>query len=87
MIDPDSIIITKDRADSDIKMGIVPECDFKSYDLDDDKSFENFIKDVERDVRSSFEYKRFISYLRENMDMKRCAYIQDAYNDEGYGIE
>lgn len=87
MIDPDGIIVTTEKADNKIKLGLIPECDFEPYDLEDDKSYKTYISDIEREVRGSFEYRQFINFLRTNMEMNRCAYIVEATNKESYTIK
>ena len=69
MIDPANLklIETKDANTSIIKMDNIPECELNVYDIYDDKGFEKYLADVEKSVRGSFEYKRFIKFLRENM--------------------
>jgi hypothetical protein len=89
MIDPDSIIVTDSNLSNEIKIGIVPDYDFETYtDIEDtdSKEYKKFIGDIEHEVRSSFEYKQFINYIRNNMDMNRCAYIVNATNKESFTI-
>ncbi len=69
-----------------IKMDDIPEYDIEDYDLMDDKDRAKYLKDLERIVRSSFEYRRFISYLRENMDMNECAYMENVSNKDNYNV-
>lgn len=72
-----------------IKMDDIPEYDIEDYDLMDPKDRNKYIKDLERIVRNSFEYREFIKYLRENMDMDKCAIMENVSNKETYkvGIE
>lgn len=65
-----------------IKLEDIPEYDIEDYDLMDEKDREKYLKDLERIVRNSFEYRRFISYLRENMDMDSCAYMENVSNKD-----
>lgn len=85
MIDPDGIQTQAGNLPSviDIKMEEIPECDIQCYFLEDEKEYEKFVKDVESQVRRSFEYKRMISYLRENMGMNQCAFLKGVSNAEG----
>ena len=81
MIDPNSIQIQNNNLSNEIKVTRVAEFDCtEMYDLNDDKDYEHFIKDIESTVRSSYEYKEFIKYLRENMGMDRCAFLKDVSN-------
>ena len=70
---------------------VLPESDFNkpSYIMYDNKTRNKFIKTVETMVRSSFEYKKLISYLKEDLDMKYDMFFQDISKDLGkkIGIE
>ncbi len=61
-----------------------PEHKFKST-----KERIKFIKGVEMIVRGSMEYREYIRFLRENMDMNRCAVLQNIMAGDGkkYSIE
>ena len=63
MIDPNSIQIQNNNLSNEIKITRVADFDCTDmYDLNDDKDYEHFIKDIESTVRSSYEYKEFIKY-------------------------
>lgn len=49
--------------------------DDELYDLNSDKDFKKYISDIEKDVRGSWEYKHFIQFLRNNMDMNKCSFL------------
>lgn len=85
MIDPDGIQTQSENLPSviDIRMTEIPECDIECYFIEDDKEYERFVKDIESNVRRSFEYKRMISYLREYMGMDKCAFLKGVTNAEG----
>lgn len=89
MIDPDSIIVTDTDNKKEIKLGNIPECDIEIYpDLDeDDKMYNTFISDIEKECRSSYEYKAYINYLRNYMDMNNCAFIATVSNKETKNIK
>ena len=53
--------------------------------IETDKARDNFIKRVERIVRSSLEYKYYITFLKENVDMKSCAFFQKVCQEESSG--
>lgn len=59
----------------------VPDFEFEEYDLMDDKDREKYIKDLERCVRSSYEYRNMIQYLREYMNMNTCAFMPAISNE------
>lgn len=50
-----------------------------------EKAKNRFIKRVEKIVRSSLEYKDYIQFLKENMDMKRCVFFQKVCQEETTG--
>ena len=52
------------------------------YDLFDEKDRKKFIDDVKKDARSSYEYHAMVQYLKDNMDMRRCSFLE---NVENYG--
>lgn len=89
MVSHHSIKEAEDKNDDIIvlKMEDVPPYDIEDYDLMDEKDREKYIKDLERIVRNSFEYRRFISYLRENMDMSECAIMENVSNKDDYHIK
>lgn len=73
-IQPNEIDVVK------IPKEILP-MDIEDYDLLDDKDREKYIKDLEREVRSSYEYRAMIQYLREYMNMNSCAFMPNISND------
>lgn len=87
MIDPDGIVIQNVNLPSNIKIKEVPEFALDScYCLEDEKEYNKFITDTERNVRRSMEYREFIKYLRENMQMNKCAFLQGVDNTETFDI-
>ena len=87
MIDPDGIQIQKSNLPELINIKEVPFFDMEVYNLEDDKDYEKYIKDIEREVRRSFEYRAFIKYLRENMDMNKCSFLKGVTNEETFDIK
>ncbi len=65
-----------------IKMDEIPEYNLYDFDLNDDKSFKKYIQTVEKCVRTSFEYRTLINFLREYMDMNQCAFYQNVSNSD-----
>ena len=49
----------------------------EQYDLNDDKDFKHYIADLERVVRNSFEYRIFISYLKNTEGMDVCSFLEN----------
>ena len=52
MIDPDSIMIQKAQLPSTIDIKSIPEFDTITYNLEDEKDFDHYIKDIEKDVKN-----------------------------------
>lgn len=87
MLDPDGIQIQQVNLPDKIKINEVPVFDTVCYNVDDDKDYEHYIKDIEREVRKSFEYRAFIKYIRENMDMNKCSFLKGVDNTETFDIK
>lgn len=89
MIDPDGIQIEEQNLPSKITINNkeIPECDINCYCLEDDKEYEHFIKDIETQVRRSFEYRKFIAFIRDYMQMNQCAFISGVSNQETFDIK
>ena len=64
----------------------VPDFEFEDYDLMDDKDREKYITDLERHIRSSYEYRQMVQYLREYMNMNSCAFIPQITNENSRKI-
>ena len=84
MRDPNSIVKSYelDTPPTVIEMHDIPEYNLYDFDLNDEKSFKKYIQTVEKTVRSSYEYKALIQYLREYMDMNQCAFYQNVNNTD-----
>ena len=65
-----------------IHINELPTYDRYDFDLNDEKSFKKYIQTIERVVRSSFEYKQMVKYLREYMDMNQCAFYKNVNNTD-----
>ena len=55
----------------------IPYFDAMQYDLSDDKDFARYIRDLERTVRNSFEYREFIKYLKNIEGMDECSFLEN----------
>lgn len=60
-----------------------PECMEYTVRNNTDKEIEKFIKRIEKNVRSSMEYRDYISYLKEYVDMNHCAFYTNMDNNSG----
>lgn len=81
MIDPDSIVVQQHNTNNTLTFNDVPEYDYYTYDLEDDKQLKKFFKNIEMEVRSSFEYRQMIKYLKDYMGMDSCSFIQVSSRD------
>lgn len=54
-----------------------PAYDRYDFDLADDDDFKKYMKELERTVRGSFEYRQMIDYLHENVEMNKCSYFEN----------
>lgn len=52
-----------------------------SLNVGSDKCIQRAIKEIEKIVRSSQEYRDYIKYLKENMDMTKCAFFNSVNSD------
>lgn len=66
-----------------IRIPSLPVYDREDYDFYDDKDIDKYIKDVERVARNSFEYHRFIKFLRTRLDMNKCSFYENVSNRFG----
>jgi hypothetical protein len=90
MIHPDSIKNPLDQLielNNIIKIEVVPEYDIIDYDLLDEKDHKKYMSDIEKVVRNSFEYREFVKYLRENMDMNKCSFFENVNNIDTFKIK
>lgn len=65
----------------------IPEYDTQDYDIFDDKDFKKYIGDIEKICRTSFEYRQFVNYLREYMNMNKCSFFSNVTNSESFKIK
>lgn len=84
MRDPNSIVKSYelDSPPATIEMREIPDYNLYDFDLNDEKSFKKYIQSIEKAVRTSFEYKAMVKYLREYMDMNQCAFYQNVNNTD-----
>lgn len=55
----------------------------RDYVLLNDKDKVKFIKMIERIVRSSLEYKQYIRFLKDEIDMTECSFFNNVNNKNG----
>lgn len=87
MRDPSTLNEVLDNNSTVIKINSIPEYDLKDWDFLDPKDFNKYMKTVERTIRTSFEYKQMISYLRNNLDMNKCSFYENVSNIDSNDIK
>lgn len=82
MRDPDGLVSSYELESPPtvIEMKDIPEYNLYDFDLSDEKSFRKYIQTIEKTVRTSFEYRQMVQYLREYMDMNKCAFYENVNN-------
>jgi hypothetical protein len=64
-----------------IKVNLTP-INFYAPDFqDNEKDYVKLIKKIERMVRTSYEYKNYIKYLKEEIDMNQCSFFNKLTRD------
>ena len=83
MRDPDNLHRFVDYAEDVPNFIDLPELDpftKPDYDLNDEKEYDHYLRDIEKVVRGSFEYQKMVGFLRENLDMNQCSFYQGVSN-------
>lgn len=70
-----------------IKLGNIPDFDIEDYDLSNPKELINYFKSIERICRNSHSYKKFIKFLREEVDMVKCSFYENVNNIDTFSIK
>lgn len=70
-----------------LKMDYVPQYDLKDWELNDPKEFDKFIKQIEKNVRNSIEYRELIQYLRLSFNMDTCSFYKNVSNRDNTSIK
>ena len=81
--DPDNLYRFVDYAEDVPNYIDLPELDpytKPDYDLNDDKEYGHYLRDIEKVVRGSFEYQHMVGFLRENLDMNQCSFYEGVSN-------
>lgn len=83
MQDPDNLqLVTSTNKNTEIKLNDIPEFDYLTWDLDNEKDFRKYIQTIEREIRQSYEYKEFIHYIIDNYGMSQCSFLKVSSTDE-----
>src|SRR5574344_1092448 len=75
MIDPDNIIPSEENTSHTLNINHIPDYDFLTWDLDDEKEFQKYLKAIENEVRKSYEYREFTTFIKNNFDMDQCSFL------------
>lgn len=59
----------------------------QKVDITDPKAYFRFITKLERTIRKSLEYREYITFLKEEMDMNYCSFFSNINRDMGISIE
>lgn len=65
----------------------IPPFNILDYDIYNKKDFKKYTDDIERIVRTSFEYREFTSFLRNYMDMNKCSFFENVNNIDTFKIK
>lgn len=90
MRNPNNIVTLDETNDKDfefVKITNLEPVNENVYDLLDEKDIKKYFADIERCVRNSFEYRKYIEYLRENFDMNKCSIYENVSNVDTFGIK
>lgn len=84
MRDPEKLNITETihPTDNVIVLKNIPVYDIEDWDLNDSKEFKRYVDTVEKCVRTSLEYKQMINYLKENLHMNQCSFLENINNTD-----
>lgn len=77
-------LIDKKNKEKIIKIDEIPEINVNGYF---DKITPKLIKAIEKTCRSSYEYSRFIDFLKNNLAVDRCTYFEGYNLANGFSLE
>lgn len=63
-----------------IQIKELPLYEIQDYDIFDEKDFRKYINDVKKAVRNSLEYRQYVQYLRQYMNMNECSFFENVNN-------
>lgn len=63
-----------------IKLDNIPPYETQDYDVFDEKDFRKYINDIKKTVRNSLEYRQYIQYLRNYMNMNTDSFFENVNN-------
>ena len=80
-------IVTVDKSDiireDTIKIGHYTKVNMVDESWKEDEiSYDKMIKKIEQIVRNSFEYREYIKFLKEEMDMNQCSFFKNVTRED-----
>lgn len=63
-----------------VKLDNIPDFDIPDFDLLDDRDFKKYIYDIKKTIRTSYEYRQMVSYLKNTVDMNQCSFYRNVTN-------
>lgn len=84
---PDLINKVENTEAHDIRIENVSNFDIEDYDYDDTKDLKKYLTRVERIIRTSFEYKQFINFLRDYAGFDKCSFLENVSNADDKAIK
>lgn len=80
-------VVKQSYYDGIIVLDELPPFDYEEFDIYDEKGFKKYIEEIKKVCRSSFEYRHFVNYLRDYMDMNKCSFFQNVSNKDNFKIK
>ena len=89
MIDPINLNEVEYRGDfiTIVKKDEIPVYDKIDYDMSNETEMKRYMKELERTIRTSYEYQSMIRFLKNNMNMNQCAIYENVNNINAPGIK
>lgn len=70
-----------------IKIDDIPPYEIQDYDVFNEKDFKKYVNDVKKTVRNSLEYRQYIQYLRNYMNLNEDSFFENISNMENTKIK
>lgn len=87
MINPRDIKIIDQDTKYEVLNIELPDFDMEEYNIFDKDEFNQYLDAIEKVVRTSFEYKQFIKFLRNNINMNQCSFFENVNNIDTYKVK
>ena len=87
MINPRDIKIIDNDQEYEVLNIELPDFDMEEYNIYDETEFKYYLDAIEKSVRNSFEYRQFIKFLRNNINMNQCSFFENVNNIDTFKIK